>query len=150
MPAGRQHTALNLGVFAVAGGALMWAGVPWWPLFVVGGGVSTLFASPDVDLAGKGSSQTVNAWGPFRFVWLPMGAMTRHRGVTHTYVRGPLIVLAYLAAVLATPVLGVLSLTGAATLGGVGAQLTAAWPFLAGFVVAHWLHLMADQVRFKL
>lgn len=135
---------MNLAATALVAGGLIAAGAAWWPLFVAGAGVSTLAASPDVDLAGKSRSNPVSAWGSLGFVWWPLGALTRHRGVTHTYLRGPALLLAYLA-LLAAPLLwlawNVLGLAPPEPAG-----LAALLPFAAGFTLAHWLHLFADRI----
>ncbi|MBZ9714398.1 DUF2227 family putative metal-binding protein [Deinococcus multiflagellatus] len=129
---GWQHTALNLSVFAPLAGLGVWAGQDQVVL-AVGAGylIGTLYVTPDLDLP---LNDAARRWGPLRFIWVPYHRLSRHRGMSHTYVLGPLIRLLYLA-VLMWPLVALFRPeidTGRA------AQV------LAGYLASQWLHLLAD------
>jgi uncharacterized metal-binding protein len=91
----------------------------------------TYLLSPDLDLAEKGV-RAGRRWGVLRLLWRPYGWLFRHRGLSHTWVLGPLTRLAYL---------------------GVDWDLRPpSWPKealgwgLLGYYLSQWLHLLADGI----
>lgn len=143
---GYQHTALNFAVFAPLGAVGLFAGrVDAVLAFGVGFAVGTLLITPDLDLR---FNDAARRWGALRFVWTPYHLLSKHRGVSHTYLVGPVTRLLYLAAW----VLPALLLTGAVRpgelgRGGVPAGVRmAAAQGMAGYLVSQWLHLMADGI----
>ena len=112
MPSGAVHNVINtLSLLAIgsaagyatqrglvrleAGAVLSFCGA-----FVAG----TYLLSPDLDLAEQHVSSKRN-WGWLGFLWVPYGWVFSHRGLSHTWLVGPLTRLVYLALLLAGPVL---------------------------------------------
>ena len=111
MPSGRIHNLINtltlVGLGGVAGyvhqqnilrmepGAV----VAFAGAFLAG----TYLLSPDLDLAEQNVSSKTN-WGWLGFLWVPYGWVFSHRGLSHTWLVGPLTRLFYLALLLALPV----------------------------------------------
>jgi len=111
--------------------------------------LGTFLITPDLDLA----EQQVRAkghWGWLGWLWVPYGWMFAHRGLSHTWLIGPLTRLLYLGAV----GLVVFWLCGAimSYLGldiSLQAQLKAPpqevfWALVLGYYTSQWLHLIAD------
>ena len=152
MPSGKVHNTINLSVISAA--TVIWhlTGQPFLELAQVGylaagALIGTLLITPDLDL-GDQNVEAKNNWGVFGFIWYPYGKLSRHRGQAHSYLRGPLMRLLYLGAVI-TAVLYTLK----------AFQLweftSLKWPPMspdqlmalgAGYVVAQWLHLIADGI----
>lgn len=151
MPSGRVHTAINLTILAVATTAALSLDarlsredtIPFISAYLIG----TFLITPDLDLADQ-RVQARNNWGLLGLLWVPFGVMSRHRGLNHTYVIGPVLRLAYLAVVIAA----------------IWAVLTSLWPdaaawkpelpatstliiAAAGYWTSQALHLMADGIR---
>lgn len=167
MARGRSHEKIDLlvlgglalayrGADQAVGGTLsatLGAAGGW--AFVAGFLAGSLLLTPDLDIA----FQTVNAkrrWGPLQRLWLPYGALFRHRGVSHTYLLGPATRLIYLALLL-VPVALLAQAMGfdAAALGVPAAWLRdwAAFPWgrlllagCAGVYMANWSHLLVDGI----
>jgi len=113
--------------------------------------LGTFLITPDLDLA----EQQVRAkgrWGWLGWLWVPYGWMFAHRGLSHTWLIGPLTRLLYLGAV----GLVVFWLCGAimSYLGldiSLQAQLKAPpqevfWALVLGYYTSQWLHLIADGI----
>ena len=142
MASGRTHESFNLALVGAAGGAGYALGLPDPALwgFVAGGLVGTFWVTPDLDLAGQARVRPLRYWGPLAVLWWPYGWVRRHRGVSHSWVVGPLERLLYL---------GLLAAGGLALL---GVDLAAGWaalrPYapggLAGYLLAQWGHLLLD------
>jgi uncharacterized metal-binding protein len=172
VPSGRVHNLINtltlLGLGAAAGY------VQQQHLFTLEPGAVVAFAgsylagtyllSPDLDLAEQHVS-VKNNWGWLGFLWVPYGWIFSHRGMSHTWLIGPLTRLAYLAMLIALPVfllrdpiLG-WDLRGISS-GPIRDLLTSFQGFwlrpavardtllalIAGYYVSQWLHLIADGV----
>lgn len=157
MPSGRVHEAINLSVLGLATAA-------YWvyrqdlevaqpvALALVGGYLlGTFLITPDLDLA----EQRVRAkgrWGWLGWLWVPYGWMFAHRGLSHTWVVGPLTRLLYLGA------MGMLVYWLLAALAGylglhINLQARLSWPpqeilwaLVLGYYAAQWLHLIADGI----
>ncbi|MDO4245282.1 MAG: metal-binding protein [Deinococcus sp.] len=162
VPSGRVHNLINLAAFAVLGGAaLILERQRLWPdptfsltpammlnftwAFMAG----TFLLSPDLDLS-EGRVDSKRRWGPLGFLWVPYGKMFSHRGLSHTWLVGPLTRLIYLA-LIAALVWTVVKYAWP--------QLGLGWPRLpqpfpykvalpiaAGYYVSQWLHLVADGI----
>jgi len=157
VPSGRVHEAINLGVLGLATAAY-WVYQPDFeisqPALVAFMGsylLGTFLITPDLDLA----EQQVRAkghWGWLGWLWVPYGWMFAHRGLSHTWLIGPLTRLLYLGAV----GLVVFWLCGAISsyLGldiSLQAQLKAPsqevfWALVSGYYISQWLHLIADGI----
>ena len=156
VPSGRVHNLINIAAYSVlAGGALaasrqeLLAITPAQALyFTVAFAVGTFLLSPDLDLA-EGRVDSKRHWGVLGILWVPYGMLFSHRGLSHTWVVGPLTRLVYLAAMLAL-VVGLLryvapSVTLPAIPQPISVKVVA--PLIAGYYVSQWLHLIADGVR---
>uniref|UniRef100_UPI001C2FDA98 DUF2227 family putative metal-binding protein n=1 Tax=Deinococcus sp. GbtcB9 TaxID=2824754 RepID=UPI001C2FDA98 len=66
------------------------------PALALGAGPAsgTPLVPPALDLR---RSDARRRWGKMRFIWAPYAALSRHRGMSHTYPAGPTIRLADLA-----------------------------------------------------
>ena len=148
MPSGRVHNTINTLAFLTftAGYTYAYSGglVPFEPVaavaFTAAFAAGTFLLSPDLDLAERHVSSK-RAWGWLGFLWIPYGWLMSHRGLSHTWVVGPLTRLAYLAALLALPAyllrehLHLLRFSQAEALAAA-----------AGYYASQWLHLIADGV----
>jgi uncharacterized metal-binding protein len=153
MPSGRTHEAINLTLLGL-GGALYLAqgGSPEEPralVFLLGYLTGTFLLSPDLDLAEKGV-RAQGRWGVLGALWRPYGWLFRHRGLSHTWILGPLTRLGYLLLLLFL-LYGLLK--GVAAF--MGASLALALPplpkevllfGLLGYYLSQWLHLVADGI----
>lgn len=172
MPSGRVHNLINVAVFAGLAAATVFSGrqglfsvTPAQALyFTVGYGVGTFLLSPDLDLA-EGHVDSKRRWGVLGVLWVPYGAVFSHRGLSHTWLLGPLTRLAYL--VLIAGLLWGLALAllpahmhlhlpllnlppGLLTQPQLSHHLLGfkfLYPLLAGYYLSQWLHLIADGVR---
>lgn len=108
--------------------------------FVAGGLFGTFWLSPDLDLAGKGSSRAAENWGPLKVIWYPYGAIFRHRRVSHSWLLGPTSRLLYLA-VLVAPALPHLA-------PWIRTHPAAFEAALLGYFVSQWAHAALDGVWF--
>ncbi|MEW6420414.1 MAG: metal-binding protein, partial [Deinococcota bacterium] len=114
MPSGRVHNLINIAAYSVlAAGVLVAARqslltvTPVQALhFTLGFFIGTFLLSPDLDLA-EGRVDSKRRWGLLGFLWVPYGILFSHRGLSHTWLLGPLTRLAYLG-VIAALVLGLL------------------------------------------
>ena len=99
MPNGPVHTAANLG--ALAGAYLLGtaAGADMTS-FMVGGALGTFLITPDLDLSGKVRTNAEKNWGLLGGLWYPLGYFVKHRGITHTFLRGPTLLLIYFSSIL--------------------------------------------------
>lgn len=157
MPSGRVHEAINISVLGLASAAY-WVyqkeiaisqpvAVAFASSFLVG----TFLITPDLDLA----EQQVRAkgrWGWLGLFWVPYGWMFSHRGLSHTWIIGPLTRILYLGAMgvvlywITTAVAGYLGVNF-----DLQAQLKVPpqeilWALVLGYYVAQWLHLIADGI----
>jgi uncharacterized metal-binding protein len=153
MPSGRTHEAINLTLLGL-GGALYLAqgGSPEEPralAFLLGYLAGAFLLSPDLDLAEKGV-RAQGRWGVLGALWRPYGWLFRHRGLSHTWILGPLTRLGYLLLLLFL-LYGLLK--GVAAF--MGASLALALPplpkevllfGLLGYYLSQWLHLVADGI----
>ncbi|WP_170928708.1 metal-binding protein [Deinococcus hopiensis] len=158
MPSGRVHNLINIAAYSVlAAGVLvatrqsLVAVAPAQALnFTLGFFAGTFLLSPDLDLA-DGQVDSKRRWGPLGVLWVPYGRMFSHRGLSHTWLLGPLTRLVYLGLIVgfaagllrfAWPQMPLPALTLPQPLG-----LKVFAPLLLGYYVSQWLHLMADGVR---
>lgn len=156
VPSGRVHTLINLATFAALAGGAVYAQraglLGFTPAqaatFATGFFVGTFLLSPDLDLA-EGQVNSKRAWGPLGFLWVPYGRMFSHRGLSHSWLVGPLTRLVYLA-LMVLLIVGVIryALPGVA-LPSIPQpiSLKVVLPILAGYYLSQWLHLIADGIR---
>jgi uncharacterized metal-binding protein len=172
VPSGRVHNLINtltlLGLGSVAGYAHQQGFVRLEPgavtAFCGAYLAGTYLLSPDLDLAERHVSTKRN-WGWLGVLWVPYGWVFSHRGLSHTWLVGPLTRLVYLALLLALPVYLLrdpilnLQLEGV-TRGPLYDLLQSFKRFwlrpsvtrdtlialTLGYYVSQWLHLIADGV----
>ena len=159
MPSGRVHEAINLtalglmGLAYLAGSPKEALGEPRVLAFTVSYLVGTFLVTPDLDLA-EVRVRAKGRWGVLGVLWWPYGVLFRHRGLSHTWILGPLTRLGYLA--LVAYLLWVFLEGVYAYLEGGGAvSLHLGIPSLPkevllstllGYYLSQWLHLIADGV----
>lgn len=155
VPSGRVHNLINIAAYSVLAAATLVAsrqGVPVTPAqalnFTLAFAAGTFLLSPDLDLA-EGRVDSKRHWGVLGVLWVPYGMLFSHRGLSHTWVVGPLTRLLYMA-VMAALVAGLLrfvapSVTLPAMPQPVSLKVLA--PLLLGYYVSQWLHLVADGIR---
>jgi uncharacterized metal-binding protein len=164
VPSGRVHEAINLTFFSGLAAGYAYARMQGLtaeleqaiPSQVVGAFtasylIGTFLVTPDLDL----SEQNVRAksnWGLFGLLWIPYGAMFSHRGLSHSWIVGPLTRVLYLATVF-------LAMSWIAAKVGpyfgysfsLRANIGENWRALAtgalvGYYLSQWLHLIADGI----
>ncbi|UCH26370.1 MAG: metal-binding protein [Trueperaceae bacterium] len=111
--------------------------------------IGTFLVTPDLDLA-EGHVRAKSNWGLLGLLWVPYGLIFRHRGLSHTWLVGPLTRLLYMV------MLGLVTCSLISALGpylgytfSIEAQLSRNWldlavGALAGYYLSQWLHLIAD------
>ncbi|WP_102124824.1 DUF2227 family putative metal-binding protein [Deinococcus planocerae] len=151
MPSGDLHTGVNLLALVGIAGPLTALHVSQDLLLSLAMGylTGTLLITPDLDLAGHVRVRARRNWGVWGDLWRPLSLFVRHRGVTHTYIRGPLLLLGYAAVLLTLPVTALLAVDRALDVPPRvpipdGPLLAAA---LGGYLLAYWLHLWLDGYR---
>lgn len=165
MASGRTHETINLSVFALATAGYAYARgqgltaefdtlltLETLLAFSVSYLIGTFFVTPDLDLA-ENPVQARNNWGLLGFLWVPYGALFSHRGLSHTWLIGPLTRLIYLA--LLVLAFGWFISEVAAYFGyriAFEAEVGESWPQLSlgaltGYYLSQWLHLMADGIQ---
>ncbi|ADV68503.1 metal-binding protein [Deinococcus maricopensis] len=156
MPSGNVHNLINTAAYAALFAATALAQhagyVHVTPVqglaFTAGYAAGTFLLSPDLDLA-EGRVNSKRYWGILGFLWVPYGMLFSHRGLSHTWLIGPLTRLAYLGVIVALVVGLVAFLVPDLRLPGLPSSLD--WkgllPLLAGYYLSQWMHLIADGVR---
>jgi uncharacterized metal-binding protein len=168
MPSGRNHEIINLSSLAGLGGlyglarALGQLAPQSTPLsydllgaFTLSFLVGTFLVTPDLDLA-ENKVRPKDNWGLLRWLWIPYGKMFKHRGLSHTWLLGPLTRLLYIFAWLI--ILMGLAFAGivASAMAGLSYEIVIIplenWLNLLlgatlGFYLSQWLHLIADGVK---
>lgn len=156
MPSGRVHNSINMAVLLALGtGTLLASRAGLVTLtqsqtlqFSLGFLAGTFLLSPDLDL----SEQRVNSkknWGFLGPLWVPYGMVFSHRGLSHTWVIGPLTRLAYLAILVFLAVGLLRTFWPAVHLPALPDPFE--WkllvPVTLGYFLSQWLHLIADGIR---
>lgn len=156
MPSGRVHNLINIAAYSVlAGGVLLGSRAqllvvtPTQALnFTLAFMVGTFLLSPDLDLA-EGRVNSKRNWGILGFLWVPYGRLFSHRGLSHTWLIGPLTRIAYLSVMAALVVGLLLTVAPQFPLPRIPQPLDTKvlWPLVVGYYVSQWLHLIADGVK---
>jgi len=150
---GRSHVLFNaslflggLGLYSLASveKPVRFMGDPSFLSFAVSYFVGTVFLTPDLDLADRGTGP-VRKWGPLGILWVPYGLLHSHRGISHSYLLGPLVRLLYFLSL----VIGVGLLIGVDWEKAWGAFAPHAFPALLGYYLSQWGHLIADRIPFR-
>lgn len=157
MPSGRVHEAINLSVLGVASAGYiayktsLGIAEPVALAFSASYLVGTFLVTPDLDLA-ENRVRAKGRWGVLGLFWVPYGLMFSHRGLSHTWLAGPITRVAYMGLV------GLLLYwVSRAILGYVGVNFNwgghwqtppenILWALVLGYYVSQWLHLLADGV----
>lgn len=115
--------------------------------YMTGFVVGAFLVTPDLDLAGDKPVRPLRYWGPLAIVWWPYGRLFKHRGLSHTWILGPLTRLAYLLFLLSWVGLGLAALEGLGWVSWKGGPVPQAVGAGAlGYFVAQWLHLGLDAL----
>jgi uncharacterized metal-binding protein len=162
---GRTHENINLVALGLVIAAYVFARFLYQPYslenalpraarmtFLVSYLVGTFLVTPDLDLA-KNSVRAKNNWGLLGLLWVPYGKLFRHRGLSHSWILGPLTRLLYMGLIALLFIVVTMTLTS--YLGyelHIVARLGQSWgPLymgaLGGYYLSQWLHLVADGVR---
>lgn len=155
MPSGRTHlviqTGLGVGLGALAAQLGAAPDTATGQALMAGWIVGSVWVTPDLDMP-RVRTAPLKAWGPLGVLWRPLLRVSVHRGVSHTYLRGPLIRGAYLWGVLHVLGVAVGSLAAAAhvqidTAAFSDAAARLPWGYAyAAYHVAQWGHLAADGI----
>ncbi|MFC4425543.1 metal-binding protein [Deinococcus navajonensis] len=156
MPSGRVHNLINIAAYSVLAAAALVASrqdvltiTPAQAFnFTLAFAAGTFLLSPDLDLA-EGRVDSKRHWGVLGVLWVPYGMLFSHRGLSHTWVVGPLTRLLYLA-VMVGLVVGLLRFVAPSfALPAIPqpVSLKVLAPLLLGYYLSQWLHLVADGVR---
>jgi uncharacterized metal-binding protein len=164
VPSGRVHEAINLTFFAGLAAGYAYARAQGMTgeleqimapqtltAFTTSYLIGTFLVTPDLDLAEQGVRAKSN-WGLLGLLWIPYGALFSHRGLSHSWIVGPLTRILYLMIVFLAvswvaaqiaPYFGY----GFSMKGQIGEN----WRELAtgaliGYYLAQWLHLVADGI----
>ncbi|MCA9838250.1 MAG: metal-binding protein [Trueperaceae bacterium] len=164
MPSGRTHEAINLTFFAGLAAGYAYAksqgltqefetllSPQTVTLFSLSYLVGSFLVTPDLDLA-ENNVRAKRHWGLLGLLWVPYGTMFNHRGMSHTWILGPLTRLVYMAVVglaLAYAITFLAPYFGYQV--QFQAQLSSNWQELAlgallGYYLSQWLHLIADGI----
>lgn len=155
MPSGRVHNLINIAAYSVLAAGVLLATrqdlltvTPVQALsFSVAFFAGTLLLSPDLDLA-DGPVDSKRRWGVLGVMWVPYGWLFRHRGLSHTWLLGPLTRLVYLG-LWGLLLFGLLRFVWPdVSLPRVPqpVSLKVVLPLVAGYYLSQWLHLIADGV----
>ncbi|MFC4636822.1 metal-binding protein [Deinococcus hohokamensis] len=156
VPSGRVHNLINIAAYSVLAAVTLVASrqgaltvTPAQALnFTLAFAAGTFLLSPDLDLA-EGRVDSKRHWGVLGVLWVPYGMLFSHRGLSHTWVVGPLTRLLYVAVMVAL-VVGLLRFVApSVTLPAIPqpVSLKVLAPLLIGYYLSQWLHLVADGVR---
>jgi len=155
MPSGRVHEAINTSVLGLASGTY-WiyqnevsVSQPIAVAFVCSFLIGTFLVTPDLDLAER-QVRAKGRWGWLGLFWVPYGWMFAHRGLSHTWIVGPLTRILYLALMgvvlywIFTNITGYLgtSFNFQPRLETISQEMV--WALVLGYFFSQWLHLIAD------
>lgn len=113
--------------------------------------LGTFLVTPDLDLA-ENRVRAKGRWGLMGLFWVPYGLMFSHRGLSHTWVAGPMTRVAYMGAVglllywLARALLGYLGIRFELGTHWQAPPGDILWALGLGYYISQWLHLVADGV----
>jgi uncharacterized metal-binding protein len=154
LPSGKVHNLINASSYAVLAGTACYLHFGLhFPVdtlevlrFSVAFWAGTLLLSPDLDLAEQNVSSK-KAWGLLGFLWYPYGVLFSHRGLSHTWVVGPLTRLVYLALLLLPVVLLIWWFMPKLIHWEQFSFQYEHWiSALVGYYLSQWLHLVADGI----
>jgi uncharacterized metal-binding protein len=157
VPSGRVHEAINTGALGL-GSAAYWVfqqdiaiSQPVAVAFVGSFLLGTFLITPDLDLAER-QVQAKGRWGWLGLFWVPYGWIFSHRGLSHTWIVGPLTRIMYLGGMgvaLYWLITAITDYVGVSL--DVQAQLEVPppevlWALVLGYYASQWLHLIADGI----
>ncbi len=163
MASGRTHDIINYSTLAIIAGGYVFLqtkadlSLPSGSIigFVSSYLIGTLWITPDLDLAERKEIKVhvKKRWGKLGWLWKPYGNIFRHRGVSHTWLLGPITRLIYLAVliiIIGYPLLWCLNYFGI-HLNSNLPNSRIIWDktgiaTLSGYYLSQWLHLIADGV----
>ncbi len=155
MPSGRVHNLINIAAYSVLAAGVLYAtrsGVTVVTQaqtlnFTLGFMAGTFLLSPDLDLS-EGRVDSKRHWGILGFLWIPYGMIFSHRGLSHTWILGPLTRIAYMAVSIAIIVGLLRTFAPDVHLPRIPHPISVKFlmPIVAGYYLSQWLHLIADGV----
>lgn len=146
MSDGATHTVANI----VSLGSLSLVGLSYHldiTPFFLGGMLGTLLITPDLDLSGRVRTTAHKNWGIVAGLWYPLRFFVKHRGITHTFIRGPLFLLLYFVVLMTFLGFAAVWLTGELGLHWTTPALPTGPQLISGFggyLLAYWIHLWMD------
>ena len=156
VPSGRVHNLINIAVYSVLAAGVLVATRQGHLVvtqaqtlnFTLGYMAGTFLLSPDLDLS-EGKVDSKRHWGLLGFLWIPYGMIFSHRGLSHTWILGPLTRIAYMAVIIALIVGLLRSFAPDVQLPRIPQPISIKFllPIIAGYYLSQWLHLIADGVR---
>lgn len=111
--------------------------------------VGAFLITPDLDVQSKWV-RPKRWWGVLGYLWWPYGIFSRHRGISHTWILGPLTRLLYLFLIVFLLLLPILLFIGTrqfyftmpSVQGWGNITITAG----VGYYLSQWMHLLGDRV----
>ena len=156
VPSGRVHNLINIAAYSVLAAGVLYATRTDLLVvtqaqtlnFTLGFMAGTFLLSPDLDLS-EGRVDSKRHWGLLGFLWIPYGMLFSHRGLSHTWILGPLTRIAYMAVVIALIVGLLRSFAPDVQLPRIPQPISLKFllPIILGYYFSQWLHLIADGVR---
>ena len=157
MPAGHTHLLINALASITITGFLHYSGTlpashPDFTALCAGLIIGSVWITPDIDMKGVRTAP-IKAWGIFGFIWAPLLSVSKHRGLSHTYLRGPTVRLLYISLILTSlwfliqPALAELPIRTTWTVPSSYHTPHFISALLIGYYAAQWMHLIADGIR---
>lgn len=156
VPSGRVHNLINIAAYSVLAAGVLYATRQHLVVvtqaqtlnFTLGFAAGTFLLSPDLDLS-EGQVDSKRHWGLLGFLWIPYGMLFSHRGLSHTWILGPLTRIAYVAVIVALIVGLLRSFAPDVPLPRIPQPISLKFllPIMLGYYLSQWLHLIADGVR---
>lgn len=157
MPSGKRHEDINISLLGLGLAAYhfqvqpLHTSEPTMLAFSLGYFAGTFLITPDLDLADKKVRAKTN-WGWLGWMWVPYGWCFSHRGLSHSWIVGPLTRIIYLLGIA-----GLVYSLGVVVFGYLGIKVSLAflldrqiqsfiWPAVLGYYVSQWLHLVVDAL----
>lgn len=151
MSTGRDHLMANLALTAgCALGLKGNVGAEHYSAVMAGLLLGSIWITPDLDMYGT-RTVVLRAWGPLWILWFPVLRYSKHRGRSHTYLRGPLFRLAWMLLIVLVALMVSAPWMAVTTQDHIILAVMQGWPWaLPGYFVTQWLHLWMDKIPMRL
>ncbi len=157
MASGRMHEFINGSALVILGTSYIvlrannLVSIPFSTItiFTLAYLVGAFLITPDLDVQSKWV-RPKRWWGVLGYLWWPYGMFSRHRGISHTWIIGPLTRLVYLFFIVFLLLLPLLLFIGTKQF-YYDAPSMQGWGRIAliagsGYYLSQWMHLLGDQV----